>query len=158
MTNWSLYALPQRNLEGVLAHVLALHLALPQRVSLLGRAASSASCGSQIGLSGQNHRVKKPVANPVVARNRKAAHDYHLGESWEAEIVLQRGIGGDFDDDLGLDLDHRGLAASAPVGADLFRPRMAGTSRPQQRSDWEQALSLRCGILAGRSRRETISR
>jgi SsrA-binding protein len=33
--------------------------------------------------------VKKPEANPVVARNRKAAHDYHLGESWEAGIVLQ---------------------------------------------------------------------
>jgi SsrA-binding protein len=25
----------------------------------------------------------------VVARNRKAAHDYHLGDSWEAGIVLQ---------------------------------------------------------------------
>jgi SsrA-binding protein len=33
--------------------------------------------------------VKKPEAPPVVARNRKAAHDYHLGESWEAGIVLQ---------------------------------------------------------------------
>jgi SsrA-binding protein len=33
--------------------------------------------------------VKKPEADPVVARNRKAAHDYHLGESWEAGIVLQ---------------------------------------------------------------------
>ncbi len=33
--------------------------------------------------------MKKPEANPVVARNRKAAHDYHLGESWEAGIVLQ---------------------------------------------------------------------
>jgi len=27
--------------------------------------------------------------DPVVARNRKAAHDYHLGESWEAGIVLE---------------------------------------------------------------------
>jgi SmpB protein len=52
-------------------------------------AARSASVGSQVGLSGQNHRVKKPEADPVVARNRKAAHDYHLGESWEAGIVLQ---------------------------------------------------------------------
>ncbi|WP_328997239.1 SsrA-binding protein SmpB [Kribbella sp. NBC_00709] len=33
--------------------------------------------------------MKKPEANPVVARNRKAAHDYQLGESWEAGIVLQ---------------------------------------------------------------------
>lgn len=33
--------------------------------------------------------MKKPEADPVVARNRKAAHDYHLGESWEAGIVLQ---------------------------------------------------------------------
>ncbi|MEU4192765.1 SsrA-binding protein SmpB [Kribbella sp. NPDC026611] len=33
--------------------------------------------------------MKKPDAQPVVARNRKAAHDYHLGESWEAGIVLQ---------------------------------------------------------------------
>jgi hypothetical protein len=40
----SLYAPPQRNLEGVLAHELAHHLALPQRVSLLGQ-------GSQLDLS-----------------------------------------------------------------------------------------------------------
>jgi len=33
--------------------------------------------------------VKKAETDPVVARNRKAAHDYHLGESWEAGIVLQ---------------------------------------------------------------------
>jgi SsrA-binding protein len=33
--------------------------------------------------------VKKLETDPVVARNRKAAHDYHLGESWEAGIVLQ---------------------------------------------------------------------
>ena len=33
--------------------------------------------------------MKKPDPNPVVARNRKAAHDYHLGDSWEAGIVLQ---------------------------------------------------------------------
>ena len=33
--------------------------------------------------------MKKPQVDPVVARNRKAAHDYHLGESWEAGIVLQ---------------------------------------------------------------------
>ncbi|MCX6395765.1 MAG: SsrA-binding protein SmpB [Propionibacteriales bacterium] len=33
--------------------------------------------------------MKKPEQDPVVARNRKAAHDYHLGESWEAGIVLQ---------------------------------------------------------------------
>ena len=33
--------------------------------------------------------MKKPDAEPVVARNRKAAHDYQLGESWEAGIVLQ---------------------------------------------------------------------
>jgi SsrA-binding protein len=39
--------------------------------------------------SGQNCRVKKPKTDPVVARNRKAAHDYLLGESWEAGIVLQ---------------------------------------------------------------------
>ena len=32
--------------------------------------------------------MKKPDAEPVVARNRKAAHDYQLGESWEAGIVL----------------------------------------------------------------------
>ena len=33
--------------------------------------------------------MKRPDPNPVVARNRKAAHDYHLEESWEAGIVLQ---------------------------------------------------------------------
>jgi SsrA-binding protein len=33
--------------------------------------------------------VKKPQTDPVIARNRKAAHDYQLGESWEAGIVLQ---------------------------------------------------------------------
>jgi SsrA-binding protein len=33
--------------------------------------------------------VKKPETDPVVARNRKAAHDYQLGEAWEAGIVLQ---------------------------------------------------------------------
>jgi SsrA-binding protein len=32
---------------------------------------------------------KKPPSEPVVARNRKAAHDYHLLESWEAGLVLQ---------------------------------------------------------------------
>jgi SsrA-binding protein len=31
---------------------------------------------------------KKPPSQPVVARNRKAAHDHHLLESWEAGIVL----------------------------------------------------------------------
>ena len=40
-------------------------------------------------MSGQNWGVKKPEAEPVIARNRKAAHDYQLGESWEAGIVLQ---------------------------------------------------------------------
>jgi SsrA-binding protein len=33
--------------------------------------------------------VKQPQVDPVVARNRRAAHDYHLGESWEAGLVLQ---------------------------------------------------------------------
>ncbi len=33
--------------------------------------------------------MNKPPSDPVIARNRKAAHDYHLGESWEAGIVLQ---------------------------------------------------------------------
>ena len=33
--------------------------------------------------------MKKPDPNPVVARNRKAAHDYHLEDTWEAGIVLQ---------------------------------------------------------------------
>lgn len=33
--------------------------------------------------------MKKSQPDPVIARNRKAAHDYHLGESWEAGIVLQ---------------------------------------------------------------------
>ena len=32
---------------------------------------------------------KKRPSQPVIARNRKAAHDYHLLESWEAGIVLQ---------------------------------------------------------------------
>ena len=64
-------------------------MALPHRVSLLGQGNQSASVGSQVGLSGQNHPVKKPQTDPVIARNRKAAHDYHLGESWEAGIVLQ---------------------------------------------------------------------
>lgn len=29
------------------------------------------------------------VEDPVVARNRRAGHDYHLEESWEAGLVLQ---------------------------------------------------------------------
>jgi SsrA-binding protein len=33
--------------------------------------------------------VKKPSTDSVIARNRKAAHEYDLGESWEAGIVLQ---------------------------------------------------------------------
>ena len=33
--------------------------------------------------------MKKARTDPVVARNRKAAHDYHLEDSWEAGIVLQ---------------------------------------------------------------------
>ncbi|MFL6155074.1 MAG: SsrA-binding protein SmpB [Marmoricola sp.] len=33
--------------------------------------------------------MKKPTSDPVIARNRKAAHEYDLGESWEAGIVLQ---------------------------------------------------------------------
>jgi SsrA-binding protein len=32
---------------------------------------------------------QKPASDPVVARNRRAAHDYHLLESWEAGMVLQ---------------------------------------------------------------------
>ncbi|HEX4190999.1 MAG TPA: SsrA-binding protein SmpB [Marmoricola sp.] len=32
--------------------------------------------------------MPKLTTSGVVARNRKAAHDYHLGESWEAGIVL----------------------------------------------------------------------
>ncbi len=32
---------------------------------------------------------KKAPSDPVVARNRKAAHDYHLEDTWEAGIVLQ---------------------------------------------------------------------
>lgn len=34
VTNWSLYTLPQRHLEAVLAHELAHHLALPPKVSM----------------------------------------------------------------------------------------------------------------------------
>jgi SsrA-binding protein len=33
--------------------------------------------------------VKKPESERVVARNRKARHDYHLEDTWEAGIVLQ---------------------------------------------------------------------
>jgi len=33
--------------------------------------------------------MKKPQSEPVVARNRKARHDYHLEATWEAGIVLQ---------------------------------------------------------------------
>jgi SsrA-binding protein len=33
--------------------------------------------------------VKKARTDPVVARYRKAAHDYHLEDSWEAGIVLR---------------------------------------------------------------------
>ena len=33
--------------------------------------------------------MKKPESEPVVARNRKARHDYHLEDTWEAGIVLQ---------------------------------------------------------------------
>ena len=33
--------------------------------------------------------MKKPEPEPVVARNRKARHDYHIETIWEAGIVLQ---------------------------------------------------------------------
>jgi len=33
--------------------------------------------------------MRKPESELVVARNRKARHDYHLEETWEAGIVLQ---------------------------------------------------------------------
>ncbi len=33
--------------------------------------------------------MKKRPVDPVIARNRKAAHDYHLEDRWEAGIVLQ---------------------------------------------------------------------
>ena len=33
--------------------------------------------------------MKKPEPERVIARNRKARHDYHLEETWEAGIVLQ---------------------------------------------------------------------
>ncbi|MCZ4499123.1 MAG: SsrA-binding protein [Marmoricola sp.] len=33
-------------------------------------------------------KKKPPSTDPVIARNRKAAHDYHLGDTWEAGIVL----------------------------------------------------------------------
>src|SRR3954462_9240255 len=33
--------------------------------------------------------MKRPDTDPVIARNRKAAPDYHLEETWEAGIVLQ---------------------------------------------------------------------
>jgi len=33
--------------------------------------------------------VKKPEPERVVARNRRARHDYHLEDTWEAGIVLQ---------------------------------------------------------------------
>jgi SsrA-binding protein len=33
--------------------------------------------------------MRKQQPDPVVARNRKARHDYHLEDSWEAGIVLQ---------------------------------------------------------------------
>src|SRR5688500_14221455 len=45
---------------------------------------------------------------------------------------LQRG---DLDDELRLDLDQRCLAALAPIGSDLVRPRMARTSGLQQPAD-----------------------
>jgi SsrA-binding protein len=70
------------------------HLLLSQEGTASCAVRTSGSVGSQVGLSGcrvsgQNHRVKKPETDPVIARNRKAAHDYDLGESWEAGIVLQ---------------------------------------------------------------------
>jgi SsrA-binding protein len=33
--------------------------------------------------------VRRPTQDPVVARNKRARHDYHLEGSWEAGIVLQ---------------------------------------------------------------------
>ena len=33
--------------------------------------------------------MKKPEPERVVARNRRARHDYHLEDTWEAGIVLQ---------------------------------------------------------------------
>ena len=33
--------------------------------------------------------MRKQETEPVVARNRRASHDYHLEESWEAGLVLQ---------------------------------------------------------------------
>jgi SsrA-binding protein len=53
------------------------------------RIASEAVWRRGAGVARENCRVKKPEAEPVIARNRKAAHEYQLGESWEAGIVLQ---------------------------------------------------------------------
>ena len=49
----------------------------------------SAPVGSQVGPSARQNCRVTPEADLVIARNRKAAHDYQLGESWEAGIVLQ---------------------------------------------------------------------
>jgi SsrA-binding protein len=36
----------------------------------------------------EDHRMRTPEPEQVVARNRRARHDYHLEGSWEAGIVL----------------------------------------------------------------------
>ncbi len=44
--------------------------------------------GAVTGLC-ETDRVKKPEPERVIARNRRARHDYHLEDTWEAGIVLQ---------------------------------------------------------------------
>ncbi|MEU4390167.1 M48 family metalloprotease [Kribbella sp. NPDC023855] len=67
LTNWSLYTLPQRNLEAVLAHELAHHLPLPQKVSLfLYWLSLPARMTGVVIDAGLKHRVFKRLIGIVI--------------------------------------------------------------------------------------------
>jgi SsrA-binding protein len=59
------------------------------RYSLAGPASTTPCTARTTAVLWKTHRMKKPESEPVVARNRKARHDYHLEDTWEAGIVLQ---------------------------------------------------------------------
>jgi hypothetical protein len=67
LTNWSLYTLPQRNLEANLAHKLAHHLPLPRRVSLFLYWPSLPARAMGIVLAaGLQHRAFKTLIRIVI--------------------------------------------------------------------------------------------
>ncbi|MFK4087161.1 hypothetical protein ACI2LF_23850 [Kribbella sp. NPDC020789] len=58
---------------------------------------------------------------------------------------LERGVGGDLDDEPWLNLDQRRLAPFAPVSGDLVRPRMPGPGGLQQLADCRGLVVIQPG-------------